>query len=78
VVLEAEGEWADGVVTGKLRTTGSACERWKQRHCELRHCHSSFDQGLFYSPMKVILISGRKNSPVKSRNFERIVEDWKG
>jgi len=66
------------VAKGKLRTMGLACEKWKQRRCEPRHCHSSFDQGLFYNPMKVILISGHKNSPVKSRNLEGIVEDWKG
>ena len=78
MVLEAEGARADDVATGKLRTMGSACERSKQRSCELRHCHSSFDQGLLYNPMKVILISGHKNSPEKSRNLEGIVEDWKG
>lgn len=27
--------------------------------------------------MKVILVSGRKNSPVKLKNFEGNVEDWK-
>jgi hypothetical protein len=78
VVLWAEGARADDVVTRKLRKMGLACERWKQRRCELRHCHSSFDQGLFYNQMKVILLSGRKNSPVKSKNLEGNVEDEKG
>lgn len=78
MVLESEGARADDVVTGKLRKMGSACVRWKQRCCELHHCHSSFDQGLFYNQMKVILLSGRKNSPEKSKNLEGIVEDWKG
>ena len=78
MVLWEEGEWADDVVTGKLKKMGSACERWKQRRCEPRHCHSSFDQGLFYNQMKVILFSGRKNSSVKSKNLEGSFENWKG
>ena len=78
MVLEVEGARVDDEVTGRLRTMESACERWRQRCCELHHCHSSFDQGLLYNQMKGILISDRKNSPVKSKNFEGNVEDWKG
>lgn len=78
MVLWAEGAQADDVVTERLKNMGSACERWKQTRCELRHCHLSFDQGLFYNLLKAILFSGRKNSPVKSKNLEANVEDWKG
>jgi hypothetical protein len=77
VVLWAEGAREDDVVMKKLRTMGLAYERWKQRCCELRHCHSSFDRGLFCNRMKVILFSDRKNSPVKSKNLEGNVEYWK-
>ena len=78
MVLRAEGARADDEVMEKLRKMGSACERWKQRRCELRHCHLSFYRGLFCNQMKVTLISGRKNSPMKLKNLEGNFEDWKG